>query len=64
VSFEVDHIDEALREGWSVLLTGRLQLVDDEPAEPDGPHPWAGGDRQVLLRLVPSGRSGRRIVAR
>src|SRR5215475_3940251 len=27
VSFEVDHLDEALREGWSVLLHGHAHTV-------------------------------------
>ena len=30
VSFEVDHLDEALRAGWSVLVHGRAHKVTDE----------------------------------
>ena len=32
VSFDVDHLDDALGEGWSVLLTGTARLITD-PAE-------------------------------
>jgi nitroimidazol reductase NimA-like FMN-containing flavoprotein (pyridoxamine 5'-phosphate oxidase superfamily) len=66
-SFEVDHIDGATRHGWSVLMTGSLRLVDDpdERARLDdlGIEPWAGGDRDVFLRLVPFEMSGRRVDA-
>ena len=30
VSFEVDHIDDTLREGWSVLVQGHAHKVADE----------------------------------
>jgi len=65
VSFEVDHIDEASGEGWSVLLTGRLHRFEGAPEalKENDPTPWASGDRPVLLRLTPSERSGRRISA-
>jgi nitroimidazol reductase NimA-like FMN-containing flavoprotein (pyridoxamine 5'-phosphate oxidase superfamily) len=68
VSFEVDHIDEAMSQGWSVLATGRLEPVED-PAElhrltERGAKPWAGQDRSVVLRFVVSDISGRRIWAR
>ena len=65
VGFEVDRIDDALHEGWSVLVTGRARrLVDpDEVARARAleVEPWAGGDREVYLRLVPDEVSGRRI---
>ncbi|MGH3025504.1 MAG: pyridoxamine 5'-phosphate oxidase family protein, partial [Gaiellaceae bacterium] len=65
VSFEVDHIDEAMSEGWSVLITGRAQLVDD-PAELDrlvqlGVEPWPGGHRDAVIRVVTEAISGRAI---
>jgi nitroimidazol reductase NimA-like FMN-containing flavoprotein (pyridoxamine 5'-phosphate oxidase superfamily) len=68
VSFEVDHIDEAMGQGWSVLVTGRLERIED-PTEhrrlvERGPTPWAGEDRNVVLRIVVSDISGRRISTR
>ena len=66
VGFEVDHIDEALSEGWSVLVTGRLNpVIPAEAAHVDrlGVRPWPGGERDLYLRLVPEEVSGRRIRA-
>jgi transcriptional regulator with XRE-family HTH domain len=65
VSFEVDHIDEAMSEGWSVLITGRAQLVDD-PAQLEqlaelGIEPWPCGHRQAVIRVGAETISGRAI---
>jgi nitroimidazol reductase NimA-like FMN-containing flavoprotein (pyridoxamine 5'-phosphate oxidase superfamily) len=65
VSFEVDHIDEAMSEGWSVLITGRAQLVDD-PAQLEelaefGIEPWPGGHREAVIRVGAETISGRAI---
>jgi nitroimidazol reductase NimA-like FMN-containing flavoprotein (pyridoxamine 5'-phosphate oxidase superfamily) len=67
VSFEVDHLDEALGEGWSVLVTGHAHPVT-APAELDEVEalqvaPWAGGPHDVFIRLVPAVVTGRRIRA-
>jgi hypothetical protein len=67
VSFDVDHIDDALSEGWSVLLSGTARIITD-PAELRhatalGIEPWAGGDRDVYVRLSASQITGRRIRA-
>ena len=65
VSFEVDHLDEALTEGWSVLISGvGRALVDPterEQARSLSIAPWAGGERDAYVRLVPSQVTGRRI---
>jgi transcriptional regulator with XRE-family HTH domain len=68
VSFDVDHIDEALGEGWSVLLTGTASIVTD-PAELEHAaslriEPWAGGDRPTYVRLRPRQITGRAIRVR
>lgn len=68
VSFEVDHIDDAFGEGWSVLVSGRAHLVTD-PAERErvrslGIAPWAGGARETYIRLTAVQVTGRRIRAR
>lgn len=65
VSFDVDHLDDALGEGWSVLLTGTASVIAD-PAELDqaralGIDPWAGGDRAVYVRITVQQVTGRRI---
>lgn len=65
VSFEVDNLDDALSEGWSVLLKGDARVIT-EPAELEraqalGIAPWAGGERRTYVRVVPRQVTGRRI---
>ena len=64
VSFEADHLDEALGAGWSVLVHGRAHKVTDERGVnrlEDRTHlqPWAGGARDVYVRIAPNRISGR-----
>jgi transcriptional regulator with XRE-family HTH domain len=65
VAFEVDHLDEALTEGWSVLVSGHCRPIVDQAeihlAQSLDIVPWAGGDRGTYVRLVPSEMTGRRI---
>jgi nitroimidazol reductase NimA-like FMN-containing flavoprotein (pyridoxamine 5'-phosphate oxidase superfamily) len=66
VGFEIDRVDEALSEGWSVLATGRARLVDD-PEERQrlaslDLEAWAGGDRHTLVAIAPDEVTGRVIV--
>jgi nitroimidazol reductase NimA-like FMN-containing flavoprotein (pyridoxamine 5'-phosphate oxidase superfamily) len=66
VSFEVDHFDEELHEGWSVLVHGHARNVTDEHEVKyleDRMHlkPWAPGARDVFVRIAPTRISGRRI---
>jgi transcriptional regulator with XRE-family HTH domain len=58
--FEVDHIDDAQREGWSVLVRG-LAMPTDSGNGPAEVEPWAGGVAVHSLRLTPSIITGRRI---
>ena len=65
VSFDVDHLDDVLGEGWSVLLTGTARVISGD-AEMSRVRaldiePWAGGDRSVYVRLSPTQITGRRI---
>ncbi|MCX5338764.1 helix-turn-helix domain-containing protein [Streptomyces atratus] len=66
VAFEVDHIDEALSQGWSVLLVGTAATITDPEAarrldELAYTTPWAGGPRNVWLTITPTRMTGRRI---
>jgi nitroimidazol reductase NimA-like FMN-containing flavoprotein (pyridoxamine 5'-phosphate oxidase superfamily) len=66
VSFEADHLDHALHEGWSVLVHGHAHQVTDERTVKrleDGMRlePWAPGARDVYVRIVPTRITGRRI---
>jgi nitroimidazol reductase NimA-like FMN-containing flavoprotein (pyridoxamine 5'-phosphate oxidase superfamily) len=65
VAFEVDESDRVSREGWSVLIRGAVHHVESE-AERDsllqaGVEPWAGGEREHFLRIVPTHITGRRV---
>jgi hypothetical protein len=68
VAFEVDHIDEAMSEGWSVLVRGHARPIQDadDPRTAAGLdiEPWAGGERLNLIRMVPFEMTGRVIVQR
>ena len=65
VSIEVDHIDEVLGEGWSVLASGRAHRVtaaaELEQVKALGVRPWAAGERETYIRLVPTDVTGRRL---
>jgi len=66
LSFEADHLDEARREGWSVLVQGHAHTVTSEHEvrlleHTARPEPWAAGARDVYLRITPAQISGRRV---
>ena len=65
VAFEIDEIDVAGRQGWSVLVQGPAHHVASEEAraraKEAGVEPWAPGDRELFLRIVPNRVTGRRI---
>lgn len=66
ISFEVDHLDETRREGWSVLVQGHAHKVTSEAEVRRLEHavrlePWASGARDVYVRITPVQVSGRRI---
>lgn len=64
ITFQIDHHD-ASGTGWSVLVHGTLARVD--PAElqtlsgANRVLPWAGGERDLGLRLISDRISGRRV---
>jgi nitroimidazol reductase NimA-like FMN-containing flavoprotein (pyridoxamine 5'-phosphate oxidase superfamily) len=67
VAFEVDHIDDALSQGWSVLVRGHGREVTDPEAirrltALAYSEPWTGGERDRWVRIDSAGMTGRRIV--
>lgn len=63
---EIDDADPIGHTGWSVLVHGHLEEVTD-PAERDRlmrlpVRPWAPGDKDHVIRLVPDRITGRRLV--
>jgi len=65
VAFEIDDIDVPGRQGWSVLIQGPAHHVESEEAraraKEAGVEPWAPGDRELFLRIVPNRITGRLI---
>jgi nitroimidazol reductase NimA-like FMN-containing flavoprotein (pyridoxamine 5'-phosphate oxidase superfamily) len=68
VAFEIDRIDRARKQGWSVVVQGAAHEVsiDDWPATALQPHeiylePWVAGAKLHWVRLIPRLISGRRI---
>ncbi|MBV9920693.1 MAG: pyridoxamine 5'-phosphate oxidase family protein [Pseudonocardia sp.] len=69
VTFEVDHIDQVGRTGWSVLIRGLAEEVTGahgaeliERTHAAGAEPWAPGEYGHWLRIIPHDVTGRRIV--
>ncbi|MFI9803223.1 pyridoxamine 5'-phosphate oxidase family protein [Streptomyces sp. NPDC052301] len=68
VAFEVDRIDDAFGRGWSVLVRGAARAVTDPQeqrrlGERAHSTPWAGGTRDLWVRIEPDSVTGRRIAA-
>lgn len=64
VAFEVDEIDMAERQGWTVLIQGPAHHVCEAERESvvrAGVEPWAAGVRELFVRIIPSRVTGRRI---
>lgn len=65
VALEVDQIDLAVREGWTVLVRGAAHHVDTE-AEREaiaaaGIEPWIEGEPEHVIRITPARIWGHRI---
>ena len=64
VAFEIDDIDVAGRQGWSVLIQGPAHHVtgdEEEAVRRAGVESWAPGDRELFVRIVPTRVTGRQI---
>lgn len=64
VAFEIDHLDHQRERGWSVVVQGTCRRVDHASGTreaDDGPEPWAGGVRPLVLRVEMEQVTGRRV---
>ncbi len=64
VAFEIDEIDQGARSGWSVLAQGPAHHVTEDEldaADDTRVEPWAPGERELVVRIVPSRTTGRRV---
>jgi len=68
VAFEIDQIQPATQEGWSVLVQGSVHHVDSEAEQASllraGVVAWPDGQREHFIRITPTRITGRRISAR
>jgi uncharacterized protein len=65
VAFEADNYDDITESGWSVLVNGRAEVVEDDAEigrlSQLGLHPWPGAlDRPFWIRINPTSVTGRR----
>lgn len=64
VGFEADSYDERTRSGWSVVVSGRAEIVDSEAETARlsdlGLRPWGGTEHPYWVRIRPSSVTGRR----
>ena len=65
VAFEIDDINPAAHEGWSVLIHGpaHQMTTDAERAlvEESGVEPWGPGPKELAIRITPDRIAGRRL---
>lgn len=61
VAFATSHQAELDQHGWNVTVRGRTSPQDAAELVGAPPRTWAGGVRDVLVRLHPEHVSGRRV---
>jgi nitroimidazol reductase NimA-like FMN-containing flavoprotein (pyridoxamine 5'-phosphate oxidase superfamily) len=66
VALQIDATQPAQKSGWSVMVSGRAEAVvdTDEITALFGQmadEPWAGGVRDLFVRVVPAELTGRRV---
>jgi len=63
IAFEIDHFDESMRDGWSVLVNGMVRPATGPEADTvhDRVEPWVGGTRDTFMVIEPHRVTGRRI---
>lgn len=66
MAFEVDSLHQEERQGWSVVLVGKCERIEDieqmtELRASRRLEPWAAGSRHLFIRLTPRRVTGRRI---
>ena len=66
-AFEVDELDQNERLGWSIVVQGQAQAVE-EPQNlvqfwtVDGVSPWAAGIRNLFIQITPRRITGRQLL--
>jgi hypothetical protein len=62
-AFQIDEVDDYTQSGWSVLLSGTAELVDEVQSIPPElrPLPWPEGARSLFVRVRVRSVTGRRL---
>jgi uncharacterized protein len=64
VAFEIDGHDTRTHSGWSVVVVGATSELTSAQLQDAGRlrlEPWAGGDRDHVVRISPDSITGRRL---
>ena len=65
LAFEIDHFEHPRQRGWSVVVRGRAEAVEDQEELRTLvrvlPRPWAAGRRSLYLRIPLTEVTGRRL---
>jgi nitroimidazol reductase NimA-like FMN-containing flavoprotein (pyridoxamine 5'-phosphate oxidase superfamily) len=66
LAFEIDQFDYEAERGWSVMVRGRADIVDDADELEEinrtwPPQPWATGQRNLVIRIPWTEVSGRQL---
>jgi len=65
VAFQIDDIDPATRDGWSVLIHGPAHYMTSEAeravVRESGVEPWPSGVHEQAIRITPHKLTGRRL---
>jgi nitroimidazol reductase NimA-like FMN-containing flavoprotein (pyridoxamine 5'-phosphate oxidase superfamily) len=65
LAFEIDHFEHPRQRGWSVVVRGRAEAVEDQDELRTLvrvlPRPWAAGRRSLYLRIPLTEVTGRRL---
>lgn len=68
LALEVDEVSACARHGWSVLIQGPARRLTPGEEEDTLRHakvePWAPGERELFIRIVPDRITGRRVSPR
>jgi uncharacterized protein len=67
IAFEADGYDERGENGWSVIIHGHAEVVEDDAGIARlaaMAHGWDGGDRPYWIRIRPFSITGRQLPAR
>jgi nitroimidazol reductase NimA-like FMN-containing flavoprotein (pyridoxamine 5'-phosphate oxidase superfamily) len=68
LALEIDEVSAGARDGWSVLIHGPARRLtpgeEEDTLRYTRVEPWAPGERELFIRIVPARITGRRVSPR